>query len=159
MKKTNAIRLLDKLNANYDLIPYEYDSNNLDVKKIATDNKLKIEFIYKTLIIKGDKSGIIVVIIPGNHTLNFKKTAKVSGNKKIMMLPISELQKNTGYVRGGCSPLGMKKKFQTYISAEAIEQTEILINAGTKGLLISVAPRIIYEICDAEYAEISDLFI
>ena len=111
MTKTNALRLLDKANISYRLIAYTYDAENLDVAKIAADNQLALGQVYKTLVCTGDKTGPIVVIVPGDESLDVKALAQVSGNKKIALLPLKDLTSTTGYVRGGCSPLGMNKKF------------------------------------------------
>ena len=111
MKKTNAIRLLDQKKVIYEMLEYEYDAENLSVDKIAKANGLETPQVFKTLVAKGDKTGIVVAVIGGDKTLNFKFLAKQSGNKKIILIPVKELLGLTGYIRGGCSPIGMKKNF------------------------------------------------
>lgn len=143
MAKTNALRLLDKEGIEYRTVEYIYDSENLDVAQIASDNGLELAQVFKTLVCKGDKTGIVVAIVPGDCQLNLKSLAKASGNKKIAMLPLSELTATTGYVRGGCSPLGMKKKYPVYIDESGQDWDEILINAGSRGTLFGSDPKVL----------------
>lgn len=154
MKKTNAIRLLQQKKIAFDTIHYIYDSENLDVRKIAEDNKLELEHIYKTLVLEGDKTGIVVALVAGNQVVSLKKMAAVSRNKKVAMLAVKDLQKYTGYVRGGCSPIGMKKQYPIYISEAAKNLEKLYINAGTRGTLVGVAPSDLYALAQAEWAEI-----
>lgn len=154
MKKTNAIRLLQQKKIAFDTVHYIYDSENLDVRKIAEDNKLELEHIYKTLVLEGDKTGIVVALVAGNQVVSLKKMAAVSRNKKVAMLAVKDLQKYTGYVRGGCSPIGMKKQYPIYISEAAKNLEKLYINAGTRGTLVGVAPSDLYALAQAEWAEI-----
>jgi len=154
MKKTNAIRLLQQKKIAFDTVHYIYDSENLDVRKIAEDNKLELEHIYKTLVLEGDKTGIVVALVAGNEVVSLKKMAAVSKNKKVAMLAVKDLQKYTGYVRGGCSPIGMKKQYPIYISEAAKNLEKLYINAGTRGTLVGVAPSDLYALAQAEWAEI-----
>jgi Cys-tRNA(Pro)/Cys-tRNA(Cys) deacylase len=154
MKKTNAIRLLQQKTITFDAVNYVYDSENLNVAKIAEDNNLALEQIYKTLVLEGDKTGIVVALVAGNQTLSLKKIASISNNKKVAMLAVKDLQKYTGYIRGGCSPIGMKKQYPVYISEEAKNLEKLYINAGTRGILVGVAPNDLYDLAQAEWAEI-----
>ena len=140
MKKTNAIRLLDKKKIKYKLVHYTYDPNNLDVKLIAKENDLPVEIVFKTLVLNGDKNGTFVVLVPGDKELNLKAAAKISGNKKVKLLPVKNIEGVTGYIRGGCSPLGMKKNFPTYADASMEELDFFYVNAGVRGILVGVNP-------------------
>lgn len=154
MKKTNAIRLLQQKKITFDAVNYVYDSENLNVSKIAEDNNLALEQIYKTLVLEGDKTGIIVALVAGNQSLSLKKIASISNNKKVAMLAVKDLQKHTGYVRGGCSPIGMKKQYPVYISEEAKNLEKLYINAGTRGILVGLAPNDLYDLAQAKWAEL-----
>ena len=140
MKKTNAIRILSQKKVDFDTVTYVYDSENLSVEKIAAENGLALELIYKTLVLKGDKTGIIVALVAGNASVSLKKLASLSGNKKMAMVAVKDLQQQTGYIRGGCSPIGMKKNYPVYISEEAQHLEKMYINAGTRGILVGVSP-------------------
>ena len=153
MAKTNALRLLDQKKITYRIVEYIYDAENLDVAKIASDNGLEIGQVFKTLVCKGDKTGVFVTIIPGDQQLDLKKTAKASGNKKIALLPLNDLTKTTGYIRGGCSPLGMKKNYPVFIDDVAENWDEILINAGTRGMLFGVEPVVLANVFRFVWAE------
>ncbi len=115
INKTNAARLLDKAKIAYELIPYEVDENDLSAVHVAASLGENIEQVFKTLVLHGDKSGYFVCVIPGEHEVDLKLAAKASGNKKCELIPVKELLPLTGYIRGGCSPIGMKKHFPTYI--------------------------------------------
>ena len=115
INKTNAARLLDKAKITYELIPYEVDEKDLSAVHVAASLGENIEQVFKTLVLHGDKSGYFVCVIPGEHEVDLKLAAKASGNKKCDLIPMKELLPLTGYIRGGCSPIGMKKHFPTYI--------------------------------------------
>ncbi|MEG2514624.1 MAG: Cys-tRNA(Pro) deacylase, partial [Bacteroidaceae bacterium] len=121
INKTNAARLLDKAKINYELIPYEVDEKELSAIHVAASLGEDIEQVFKTLVLYGEKSGHFVCVIPGEHEVDLKLAAKVSGNKKCDLLPLKELLPVTGYIRGGCSPLGMKKHFPTYIHRSCLD--------------------------------------
>jgi Cys-tRNA(Pro)/Cys-tRNA(Cys) deacylase len=156
MKKTNALRILDSQGIKYETLEYTYDSENLDVAKIAADNGLLLEIIYKTLVLNGDKSGTIMSVIPGNRQLSLKKTASASGNKKVEIAAIKDLEKLTGYIRGGCSPIGTKKNLQVYLDINAQNCEKIFVNAGTRGLLFSCAPNDLFKVCKVEWADVCE---
>lgn len=138
MKKTNALRLLGQKKIPYETLEYEYNEENLSVKKIAGDNFLEVDNVFKTLVAKGDKTGIIVAVVSGSESLNLKALAKVSKNKKIALIPVKELLGITGYIRGGCSPIGMKKNFPVFLDTRANDFEEIYVNAGVRGILVKL---------------------
>lgn len=139
VKKTNGARFLDKHAVSYELVEYRYDENDLNALTICQNMNLPPHIVYKTLIAVGDKSGIIVTAIPSDHELSLKELAAVSGNKKIQLLPLKDLQKETGYIRGGCSPLGLKKAFPLYVAAAIQEIDEFYVNAGTRGTMLKLS--------------------
>lgn len=155
MKKTNALRILDQLKIDYEILEYKYDSEQLDLIKIAADNDLSIEKIYKTLVLIGDKTGVIVAVVSGNHQLSLKKIATVSGNKKVEMAPIEDLEKISGYIRGGCSPLGMKKKYPLFLDANGKSLEKIFVNAGTRGILFGCSPSDLEKACGGIWSDIA----
>lgn len=141
--KTNAARLLDKARIPYRLIPYTVDEQHLDALHVAAELGENPKSVYKTLILVGDRTGHLVCVIPGNREIDLKKAAKVSGNKKVEMLHMKELLPLTGYIRGGCSPIGMKKPFPTYFQQEIADLQEVYVSAGMRGLQFAIAPEAI----------------
>lgn len=141
INKTNAARLLDKAGVAYELIPYEVDEADLSAVHVASSLGENIGQVFKTLILQGDKSGYFVCVVPGEQEVHLKLAAKVSGNKKCEMLPMKELLPVTGYIRGGCSPIGMKKHFPTYIHESCLFYNFIYISAGVRGLQVKINPR------------------
>lgn len=139
-EKTNAARLLDKAGITYRLIPYEFDENDLAAQHVADSLGQDIACVFKTLVLHGDKSGYIVCVIPGNGEVDLKALAKVSGNKKVEMIPMKDLLGVTGYIRGGCSPVGMKKRFPTYFHSTALDHEIIYVSAGVRGLQLEISP-------------------
>jgi Cys-tRNA(Pro)/Cys-tRNA(Cys) deacylase len=154
MTKTNAARLLDSLGINYGLLEYEVDESDLSAISVATKLNLNIEQVFKTLVLKGDKSGYFVCIIPGGEELDLKKTALVSGNKSVAMIPVKDIQEITGYIRGGCSPLGMKRRYPAYIDEACILYDFIYISAGVRGLQIKITPADLIKSAACELAEL-----
>lgn len=140
INKTNAARLLDKAAVSYELIPYEVDENNLAATHVAEQLHEDIQCVFKTLVLHGDKTGYFVCVIPGDREVDLKLAAKVSGNKKADLIPMKELLPVTGYIRGGCSPIGMKKNFPTFIHDTCLHFPHIFISAGIRGLQIKIAP-------------------
>lgn len=155
MKKTNAIRLLQQQKIEFDTIEYTYNTDNLSVEQIAVDNQLNIQQVYKTLVVKGSQTGVIVAVIAGNKNLSIKKLSKLSGNKKMALVPVKEIQELTGYIRGGCSPIGMKKVFPVYFDQNGQKLDKIYVNAGIRGLLFGCAPQDLLNISNARWADIS----
>lgn len=146
MTKTNAMRMLDKAKISYEPLEYKADDNDLSGTTIATQVGLSYDMVFKTLVAKGDKTGPVVMCIPVDKEIDLKKAAKVSGNKKIEMVHVKDLLALTGYIRGGCSPVGMKKKFPTYICESCLSKDKITVSAGIKGcqLLLSVEDLLRY---------------
>ena len=138
--KTNAVRLLDKEKIEYKLISYQVDESDLSAIHVAEQLDEPVEQVFKTLVLKGDKTGYFVCIIPGAEELDLKAAAKVSGNKSCDMIPMKNLLNITGYIRGACSPIGMKKQFPTYIHDSYKAFDFIYISAGKRGLQIQLNP-------------------
>ena len=153
--KTNAARLLDKAGIAYKLIPYEFDENDLAAQHVAESLNQPIEQIFKTLVLHGDRTGHIVCVVPGNGEVDLKALAKVSGNKKVEMILMKDLLGVTGYIRGGCSPIGMKKRFPTYIHSSATDFSVIYISAGVRGLQIEIAPSDLISFTGAVLADVA----
>jgi len=141
MKKTNAARLLDAKSISYDLVEYEVDKNDLSAITLAKKIGEDIEQIFKTLVLRGDKTGVFVCVIPGNAEVDLKKAAKISGNKNCAMVQQKELLQLTGYIRGGCSPIGMKKPYPTYIHETCQLFDHIFVSAGQRGLQFKINPE------------------
>ena len=139
-EKTNAARLLDKAGVSYKLIPYEFDENDLAAQHVADSLGQDIARVFKTLGLHGDRTGHVVCVVPGNAEVDLKALAKASGNKKVEMILMKDLLSVTGYIRGGCSPVGMKKRFPTYFHTTALDFETIYVSAGVRGLQIEIAP-------------------
>lgn len=155
INKTNAARLLDKAKIAYELIPYEVDENDLSAIHVAVTLNENIDCVFKTLILKGDKNGYFVCVIPGDKEIDLKLAAKASGNKKCDLIPMKELLPLTGYIRGGCSPIGMKKPFPTYIHETCLQFPYIYISAGQRGLQFRLSPT---DLINEIKAEVCALF-
>lgn len=154
LTKTNAARILDKCGIKYELIPYEVDEEDLSAPNVAAKLGQDIDQVFKTLVLRGDKSGIVVAVIPGADELDLKKMAKVSGNKSVEMVAMKELFDITGYIRGGCSPIGTKKKFPTFIHETCILFDYIFISAGIRGLQFKINPNDLVEVTGAMVVDI-----
>jgi Cys-tRNA(Pro)/Cys-tRNA(Cys) deacylase len=155
MKKTNAMRLLDAKKYKYEIAEYPVDEDDLSAVSAAAKTGQDIRRIFKTLVLIGDKTGYLVACIPGERELDLKTLAKVSGNKKVEMIPMKDLEKITGYIRGGCSPLGMKKLYPTYIDESSMEFPTILISGGKRGLQIELEPEKLGKMLNADVISIS----
>lgn len=152
--KTNVARFLQKKGVKFDLIPYEVDENDLGAEHVAESLSENVEQVFKTIVLHGDKSGYIVGVLPGNHEIDLKKLAKVSGNKKCEPLPLKDLLPTTGYIRGGCSPIGMRKKFQTYIHTTVNSFPYVFVSAGVRGVQLKISPVDLIEQTEAVVADI-----
>ena len=155
VEKTNAARLLDRAKIAYELVPYRVDEEHLAATHVAEQLGEDIATVFKTLVLKGDRTGYFVCVVPGDHEVDLKAAAKISANKKADLIPMKELLPVTGYIRGGCSPIGMKKAFPTYIHASASEHPFIYISAGVRGLQLKLAPSDLAAYVRATFAEIS----
>lgn len=140
MNKTNAARLLDKNNIGYELVEYKVDEDDLSAVNVAAKLGQNIKQVFKTLVIKGDKTGIFVCVVPGDAEIDLKKAAKASGNKNAEMIAVKDIMKITGYIRGGCSPLAMKKEYPVFIDESCLEFDFIYISAGVRGMQIKLSP-------------------
>ncbi len=140
-EKTNAIRLIQQAKINCREVFYEYNDQDLNGMHAAVAVGMPPEQVFKTLVARGDRNGINVFCIPVCCELDLKKAAKVSANKKIELIPVKELLSITGYIRGGCSPVGMKKKYPTYIDETCILWNEISVSAGARGHQMILSPE------------------
>lgn len=154
MKKTNAARFLDTKKVNYDLVEYRVDEADLSAVHVAETLRQNVEQVFKTLVLRGNASGIFVAIIPGNAELNLKKAAKVSGNKSAEMVQMKELLPLSGYVRGACSPFGMKKSYPMFIHESCLDFDFIFVSAGKRGMQIKIDPK---DLISCSNAEVCDL--
>lgn len=156
IKKTNAARILDQLKIPYEIIPYEVDENDLGATHIAQQLGQPIELLFKTLVLRGDKTGLFVCVIPGAEEVDLKKAAKVTGNKKVEMIHVKELLPLTGYIRGGCSPIGMKKALPTWFHKSIMKHESIYCSAGQRGLQFHLTPA---DLVRAAKGAIADLIV
>lgn len=156
INKTNAARLLEQAGIAYELIPYEVDESNLAATHVAEQLGEDVRQVFKTLVLRGDRNGIFVCVIPGDDEVNLKLAAKVSGNKSAEMIAMKELLPTTGYIRGACSPIGMKRTFPTFIHTTAMEWEDIYVSAGQRGLQIHIDPK---ELIPFVGAQVCDLVV
>ncbi len=154
IEKTNAARLLDKAGIVYQLVPYEVDENDLAAGHIAAQLGEPVGQVFKTLVLSGDRTGYFVCVVPGDAEVDLKAAAKVSGNKKCDLIPMKELLGVTGYIRGGCSPVGMKKQFPTYFHSTALDYDMIYVSAGVRGLQFKVSPSALIAYVKGSLADI-----
>ena len=154
LKKTNAARILDNLKISYEVKTYEVDEEDLSAVHVAETMGLDIKTIFKTLVARGDKNGVIMAVINGADEVDLKALARASGNKSVEMVALKELQPLTGYIRGGCSPLGAKKNYPVYLDSKAMEQDKISISAGVRGEQIILKPADLVEAAKAVVADI-----
>lgn len=154
LQKTNAARLLDRAKIVYDLVPYEVDPDNLDAQHVADSLGEDINRVFKTLVLHGDGVGHFVCVVPGNSEVDLKKAARIAGAKKAEMIHVKELLPLTGYIRGGCSPIGMKKPFPTFFHKTATDFDTIYVSAGQRGLQLAMNPA---KLIDYVGAKVVDL--
>ena len=150
IQKTNAARLLDAAGIAYTLVEYAVDEEHLDASHVAEQLGEDIDRVFKTLVLRGDKSGPFVCVIPGSFEVDLKVAARISGNKNCEMLHVKELLPLTGYIRGGCSPIGMKKLFLTFIHESALLYDTIYVSAGVRGLQLCLSPQDLIQFIDAK---------
>ena len=148
--KTNAARLLDAAGIAYELIPYSFTEEDLSAQHVAAELGEDIDQVFKTLVLRGDRNGCFVCVIPGDFEVDLKVAARISGNKSCEMLHLRELLPTTGYIRGGCSPIGMKKAFPTFIHESALLYDSIYISAGVRGLQLKIDPQDLISFIGAE---------
>lgn len=154
IEKTNAARLLDRAKIAYELVPYRVDEEHLAATHVAEELGEDIGSVFKTLVLRGDRTGHFVCVVPADHEVDLKAAARVSGNKKADLIPMKELLPVTGYIRGGCSPIGMKRAFPTYIHSSCLGLSEIYVSAGVRGLQIRIAPDALIAFTRAETADL-----
>ena len=154
IKKTNAARILDGLGISYEIKTYAVDENDLSAVHVAQISGLDIKMIFKTLTARGDKTGVIMAVIGGGDELDLKALAKASGNKSVELVALKELLPLTGYVRGGCSPLGAKKNFPVFLDERALTLEKISISAGQRGMQLVLAPKDLVTAVDATVANL-----
>ena len=154
MSKTNAIRILESHKIKFETLSYEVDENDLSGETVAFKVGVEPETVFKTLVCTGDKTGHIVFCIPVTQELNLKKTASASGNKKVEMIKVKDLHPLTGYLRGGCSPVGMKKLFPTYIDETAQLFENIYVSAGVRGTQMKLSPDDLLNIVKGTYVDL-----
>ena len=149
-QKTNAARLLDSAGIAYSIVEYAVDEEHLEASHVADELGEDIDRVFKTLVLRGDRSGPFVCVIPGSLEVDLKVAARISGNKNCEMLHVKELLPLTGYIRGGCSPIGMKKQFPTFIHESALLYDSIYVSAGVRGLQICINPQDLISFVGAE---------
>ena len=152
--KTNAARLLDRANVAYELIPYEVDESDLSAGHLAETIGEDINQVFKTLVLFGEKTKHFVCVIPGDHEVDLKKAARLSGNKKVDLIAMKDLLATTGYIRGGCSPIGMKKTFPTFIHETCMMFDHIYVSAGMRGLQFKIAPQALVDFVGATVCDL-----
>lgn len=152
--KTNVARILDVKKVEYSLVPYTVDENNLAATHIADELGEDIAQVFKTLVLRGDRNGLLVCVIPGDKEVDLKKAAKLSGNKKVEMILMKELLPLTGYIRGGCCPIGMKRPFPTWIHSTCNDFDTIYVSAGVRGLQLKIAPSDLINVVGARTGDL-----
>lgn len=154
-KKTNAARLLDELGIAYELHEADYDEADLSAAAMARALGVAPEEVFKTLVVRGDRTGVIEACIPGAAELDLKELAAVSGNKHVELVPLKDVLPLTGYIRGGCSPLAGKKHYPVYVDESAILQERIYVSAGHRGVQLRLAPDDLLRAVDGTYAAVA----
>lgn len=152
--KTNAIRILESKNISHSIIEYKSIDEEIDAVSVANKIGALPETVFKTLVARNDRNEIIVFVIPGNFELNLKKAAKASGSKSVEMIKAKELQSLTGYIRGGCSPIGMKKQYRTFIDETARLYNKIFCSAGLRGIQVNISPSDLALLINADFTEL-----
>ncbi|EHL18788.1 YbaK/EbsC family protein [Peptoanaerobacter stomatis] len=153
-KKTNAVRAVENLKIDYEILKYEVDDEHIDAISVANLIGHDIKYVYKTLVLQGSDKNYYVCVIMGSDELDLKKTAKAFGIKNIAMIPVSDINKITGYIRGGCSPIGMKKRFKILIDVKAQSLEYIIVSAGQRGMQIKLDVNKLREIVDAKFEDV-----
>ncbi|MFB5193850.1 Cys-tRNA(Pro) deacylase [Neobacillus sp. KR4-4] len=152
--KTNAMRILDAKKVSYDMLTYDHKDGKIDGVSVAEKVGRDPKEVYKTLVAQGVSKNIYVFVIPVAEELDLKRAAKAAGEKNMEMLPVKDIQKWTGYIRGGCSPIGMKKEYKTFIDEQARDLDTIIVSAGKIGVQIALAPSSLQEVTKADIVPI-----
>ena len=157
--KTNAARILDQLKISYELHDYEVDENDLSAESVAKKIGLPLDQVFKTLVVRGDRVGVLMACIPSSGELDLKALASISGAKHLDMVPVAEIQKLTGYIRGGVSPIGVKKKYPFFLDMTALDYPYISVSAGVRGTQLYLKGSDLQRATDgtlADLAKVSD---
>ncbi|MFZ7942449.1 Cys-tRNA(Pro) deacylase [Neobacillus sp. 19] len=152
--KTNAMRILDAKKISYEMVTYDNKDGKIDGVSVAAKIGRKVNEVYKTLVAQGHSKAIYVFVIPVAEELDLKKAAKAAGEKNLEMVPVKDIQKWTGYIRGGCSPIGMKKEYKTFIDESCRQIDSIVVSAGKIGVQIVLAPKSLQELTKADIIDI-----
>lgn len=155
MKKTNAARILDTLKIAYELKEYKVDPEHLSADRVAEKIGMPLEQVFKTLVARGDKTGVVMACLPGSGELDLKALAQVSGNKRVEMVHLKEVQGLTGYIRGGVSPLGVKKPYPVYFDESIMQHEVIAVSAGLRGAQLTLVPADLVRAANGTLATIS----
>lgn len=147
--------MLDQLKIAYELRAYEMNEDELDAISVAAKVNMPPEATFKTLVARGDKTGVVMACIPGNAELDLKKFASATGNKKVELVAVKEIQSLTGYIRGGVSPLGSKKKYSFYLDHSALNHERVSVSAGQRGLQMILSPQDLQRAADAKLADLA----
>ncbi len=154
IQKTNAARLLDRAGIAYTLIPYPVDEEHLDAGHIAETLGEDINRVFKTIVLRGERTGLFVCVVPGNAEIDLKKAARAASDKKADLIAMRELLPLTGYIRGGCSPVGIKKPLPTYFHSTAPDFEEIYVSAGQRGLQFRISPTALIDYVGATVTDL-----
>ena len=154
MQKTNAMRILDKSKIEYNALTYDASDGHIDGAAVAKKTGQDPETVYKTLVTMGNSRNLYVFIIPVLEELDLKKCAKVSGEKKLELIHVKDINKFTGYIRGGCSPLGMKKQYDTFVQEEALKLDKIVFSGGKIGLQIEMDPKDLEKVIKVKFEDV-----
>ena len=155
MKKTNAVRILDGHKIKYELRDYIVDENDLKAETVANKIDVPLVQVFKTLVVKGDKLGVMLACIPGGEELDLKALAGISQNKKVGMVPLKDILGLTGYIRGGVSPLGVKKNYPLFVEEKIIQYPFVSISAGVRGCQILIDPKALLAVVQGTLCTIS----
>lgn len=152
--KTNAVRLLDKAGIKFSVCTYPVDEEHLEAQHVADSIGEDIHQVFKTIVLHGDRVGYFVCVVPGNCEIDLKKAAKAAGDKKVDLIHVKELLPLTGYIRGGCSPVGMKKSFPTFFHLTVNDFDVIYVSAGQRGMQLEIAPQPLIDYCRATVTDL-----
>ncbi|MBO4242518.1 MAG: Cys-tRNA(Pro) deacylase [Clostridiales bacterium] len=155
MKKTNAMRMLDKAGIGYKAMEYEYDENDLDGHHVAEFFDIPYEEVFKTLVAKGESGEYLVLCLSVDDEVDLKKAAKLAGEKRVELIHVKELLPLTGYIRGGCSPVGMKKKFRTFFDEMILLLDEVCVSGGQRGVQLRLKARDLIDYTEAKVGELT----
>ena len=154
MQKTNAMRILDKAKIKYNTYAYEAGDGHIDGVSVANKLSQDVSMVFKTLVVQGNSRELYVFVIPVSEELNLKKAAKVAGEKNVEMIHVKDINKVTGYIRGGCSPIGMKKQYKTFVNKTALELDTMIVSAGKIGYQVELAPKDLEKVARCEFVDI-----